>query len=1045
MTTFVQALALISLATLCQGFMLDLETAHIFSDNDQAAESTMFGYTLAFLNESLLVGAPHVAESQHPNIIQPGGVYSCNLEGNQQCSLLNVDSSNNNIATAEYDFAEVEDRSFQWIGASLTTDPTSGFVCTCAPRFVYKSLRARHREPTGMCYYSYQPGASKDFEEYSPCRTMYDEFFKRAYEGTQREDLFASYHKTGHGMCGFSVALGPNNQLGIGAPGNYYFHGSLYSASPVNDYQDFVSTKAGVQVDDNSYMSWDIKFGEFDDNPDTVDYVVSMPRSNQLKGKLVFWSQQVDQLAVLPNITGYQPGAYFGYAIAVGNFEGTAGDDVVAGSPLYAHGEMPEVGQVHAFYQRKAGQQVVFTDSEVATGEDAYGRFGMSLANVGDLNLDGYDELMVGAPYAGPDKRGVVFLYAGSFQGLSDSPIQVIYSEDVSTSPPLYTFGWSIAGNMDVDDNKFVDVAVGAYKSNSAVLLKSRPIIELSGTLRSANNKIQLPVPCSDVFDKTTDGKVLLDIEICVSYDAVNDPGEIVVTGKLMFDSATNGTKRAFDVKTGLSYKYLDFALQKLTPICYDIQGYIQANIRDKTSPLNISIDFELSSSTPYEDGGPAPILDQLTPPALPIQLEFFKSCEVCSPDLLLDISTPTEFYVLGTDDKIDMTIQLGNSGEDSYLTTLNITLPNGVSYVNLVLDEYQCLPISCQQVYVNDTMTNYVVCEVGNPFPARHFTAFTVAMRLENIHEIDETDLLFGFVLDSSYADDLNTADNTYNLTIPLRVEASIKVTGNSKPADAIIYNDTHIESHRGPAVEHKYEIYTDDPSVIGYAELSIFWPIMSKDRDQYILYMYKFPEVIQGNARCSVPAHYINPQNISSDGFKVITLDLSNQRQERAVSADSQITCENDNFHCIAIQCQITNLRKEQSVIVKIHSFLWMGSVFKELTSNYMKEAVIKSTATATVIDVPYAIKPKDNLTATFSVPSYFEKYKPPKALPPRVWKWIAVGIGGGLVLLIIIIIILWKCGFFKRYRPYAEAKREKHKDGQIHEVERLYSSYN
>ena len=59
------------------------------------------------------------------------------------------------------------------------------------------------------------------------------------------------------------------------------------------------------------------------------------------------------------------------------------------------------------------------------TGSYVYGRFGLSLANVGDLNLDGYDDLMVGAPYGGPNRRGVVYLYSGSSQGLTTEPTQV--------------------------------------------------------------------------------------------------------------------------------------------------------------------------------------------------------------------------------------------------------------------------------------------------------------------------------------------------------------------------------------------------------------------------------------------------------------------------------------------------------------------------------------------------------------------------------------------------------------------------------------------
>ena len=39
--------------------------------------------------------------------------------------------------------------------------------------------------------------------------------------------------------------------------------------------------------DDNSYMTWDTKYGEFDDRPETIDYVVSSPRSEMLRGLFV--------------------------------------------------------------------------------------------------------------------------------------------------------------------------------------------------------------------------------------------------------------------------------------------------------------------------------------------------------------------------------------------------------------------------------------------------------------------------------------------------------------------------------------------------------------------------------------------------------------------------------------------------------------------------------------------------------------------------------------------------------------------------------------
>ena len=62
-------------------------------------------------------------------------------------------------------------------------------------------------------------------------------------------------------------------------------------------------------------------------------------------------------------------------------------------------------------------------------------------------------------------------------------------------------------------------------------------------------------------------------------------------------------------------------------------------------------------------------------------------------------VTTGTEYYILGTYEKIDLDIAMSNSGEDSYLTSLNVTLPTDVSYVNVELVGEQCIPVACTQV----------------------------------------------------------------------------------------------------------------------------------------------------------------------------------------------------------------------------------------------------------------------------------------------------------------------------------------------------------
>jgi len=49
-------------------------------------------------------------------------------------------------------------------------------------------------------------------------------------------------------------------------------------------------------------------------------------------------------------------------------------------------------------------------------------RFGFSIANLGDLNKDGYEDVAIGAPYEG---SGAVYIYLGSDNGLITEPAQV--------------------------------------------------------------------------------------------------------------------------------------------------------------------------------------------------------------------------------------------------------------------------------------------------------------------------------------------------------------------------------------------------------------------------------------------------------------------------------------------------------------------------------------------------------------------------------------------------------------------------------------------
>ena len=79
-------------------------------------------------------------------------------------------------------------------------------------------------------------------------------------------------------------------------------------------------------------------------------------------------------------------------------------------------------------------------------------------------------DIAVGAPYDGINGRGAVYIYHGSDKGIMEKPSQVIFAEDVL--PALSTFGFSISGGVDLDENEYPDLVVGAYEADTTVFLR---------------------------------------------------------------------------------------------------------------------------------------------------------------------------------------------------------------------------------------------------------------------------------------------------------------------------------------------------------------------------------------------------------------------------------------------------------------------------------------------------------------------------------------------------------------------------------------------
>ena len=147
----------------------------------------------------------------------------------------------------------------------------------------------------------------------------------------------------------------------------------------------------------------------------------------------------------------------FGNSVAAaGDVNGDGYSDVIVGANLYDNGQLDE-GRALLYLGSASGPKL--TPSWTEAGDQADSAFGSSVSTAGDINGDGYADVIVGAPRYdnGQTNEGRAFLYLGSASGLPSTPAWTAESDQIGAQ-----FGWSVATAGDVNGDGFSEVIVGA-------------------------------------------------------------------------------------------------------------------------------------------------------------------------------------------------------------------------------------------------------------------------------------------------------------------------------------------------------------------------------------------------------------------------------------------------------------------------------------------------------------------------------------------------------------------------------------------------------
>ena len=120
---------------------------------------------------------------------------------------------------------------------------------------------------------------------------------------------------------------------------------------------------------------------------------------------------------------GPDANAKFGYSVCgAGDVNGDNYDDVIIGAPYYSNGQTKE-GRVYVFYGSNTGLST--SPAWVYETNKEFAEAGYSVSKAGDFNHDGYDDIIIGSPGYGNDffnAQGRVFIFHGSSIAISSAP-----------------------------------------------------------------------------------------------------------------------------------------------------------------------------------------------------------------------------------------------------------------------------------------------------------------------------------------------------------------------------------------------------------------------------------------------------------------------------------------------------------------------------------------------------------------------------------------------------------------------------------------------
>uniref|UniRef100_A0A3P8UD94 Integrin, alpha 5 (fibronectin receptor, alpha polypeptide) n=1 Tax=Amphiprion percula TaxID=161767 RepID=A0A3P8UD94_AMPPE len=951
----------------CEAFNLDVEDPAVYS----GPKGSYFGYAVDFYlsdSASVVIGAPK-ANTRQANVTEGGSVFYCPWSLRQSdCHPIEFDPEGDRVVLLNDTEHQVDFKSHQWFGATVRSHGDT--ILACAPLYSWRTEKDIPRsDATGTCYLSVHNFTK--FVEYAPCRTELSD-------------------PVGQGYCqgGFSADFTMDGKVVLGGPGSYFWQGQVISAAKQDIIEAYypgyfmqavngqIQTRQ-VQADhDDSYQGYSVAVGEFS--------------GDQVEGKSTKQATHMDSVWMV---------------------------DLLVGAPMLmvrgSDGRLEEMGRVYVYLQRSPLNLELRLPH--LTGTQVFGRFGSTIAPLGDLNQDGFNDVAISCPFGGEDRQGLVYIYNGYSEGLREKPSQVIVGQWAAGTIPA-SFGFALRGAKDLDMNGYPDLIVGAFGVNKAVLYRSRPIVNTTASLIVSptminpeekncmvnNGNSSIPVSCVNLsFCISAEGKHLpgiLDFQVEVQLDSLKHKQKGAVKRALFLDSQQPLLQKSVRVRHG-------------ERVCSHTKIYLrdEKEFRDKLSSIFVALNFSLDPKAAADSHGLRPILNYQTTNVIEQKVLFTDRKEV----------------YLGDDNSLTLTFNARNEGEGgAYEAELYVVLPPEADYSGIARNNESLAQLTCS--YETENQTRYLSCDLGNPMKSG--TNLWAGLRF-TVPRLKDTHKTVQFELQIRSKNENNSHSEVVPYKLEVVVQADVILQGVSRPdkvffppANWKVTKNYGMEPDVGPAVEHIYELVNNGPSQISHTLLELRCPLSVQG--QSLFYPLEFST--EGPINCTSDKH-MNYRNLklqrTSTEAPILALKASEHRVERRdvhknpLAHLTNLSCS--NVECWTLQCNVGLVEKGTTAILKVRSRIWAET----FTERAYKQYVLECLATYSVKKMPYAIPPR----------VYPSGHK--KVVTPVVWNkpdiensvplWIIIlAILAGLLLLALLIYVLYRFGFFKRSLPYGTA---------------------